>query len=169
MLAIAGALDPRRGGPGFTTFAPNDNYVRVYEPKVVFAPDDFRRSIYMTRIRMHPDGTFGVFDAPDGGQPCPRRAISNTPLQALALTHAPFVQELAARFAARIESETARDRGVGGRAASLDAEVARAFELAFQRAPAPEELAAARGLVETQGLVAGCRALLAAGELSDLD
>jgi hypothetical protein len=118
---------------------------------------------------MHPDGTFGVFDAPDGGQPCPRRAISNTPLQALALTHAPFVQELAARFAARIESETARDRGVGGRAASLDAEVARAFELAFQRAPAPEELAAARGVVETQGLVAGCRALLAAGELSDLD
>src|SRR5262249_25665322 len=30
ILALTGKLDLRAGGPGFTTFEPNDNYVRVY-------------------------------------------------------------------------------------------------------------------------------------------
>jgi hypothetical protein len=158
MLSVAGTLDPRMGGPSVSPFLPNDNYVRVYEPKTEFGPGDFRRSIYLMRVRMHPDATFGAFDAPDGGQPCPRRAISNTPLQALALMHAPFVQEVARRFAARLE----REHGDAG----LDRRVARAFDLAFQRTPAADELACALELAESFGLASCCRALLAASELS---
>ncbi len=165
MVAVAGALDLRSGGPGFSSFVPNDNYVRIYEPKSEFGPDDFRRSIYMTRVRMHTDGTFGAFDTPDGGQPCPRRAISNTPLQALALLHSPFAQEVARRFAQRLERECVADAS----AALIKERVARAFELAFQRAPAQDELAAARSLAESHGLAACCRALLATSELCGLE
>jgi hypothetical protein len=115
---------------------------------------------------MHPDGTFGVFDTPDGGRPCPRRATSTTPLQALALLHAPFVQEMARRFAERVREEARATADVS----RLDeAAIVRAFALAFQREPAAEELAAASALAREHGLIACCRALLATAELSSLE
>ncbi len=164
MLAVAGVLDLTLGGPGVSTFAPNDNYVRVFEPKSEFGAGDFRRAIYLTRVRMHADGTFGVFDMPDGGQPCPRRAASNTPLQALTLLHAPLVHEIARRFAERVERDCrAADH------TDAASQIARAFELAFQREPTAVELDAARRLAESDGLAACCRALLASGEFSGLE
>jgi hypothetical protein len=56
MLQIAGNLDLTMGGPGWRAFKPNDNYVRVYEPKEKFGPAEWRRSVYMQRIRMRPEG-----------------------------------------------------------------------------------------------------------------
>ncbi|MBL8842652.1 MAG: PSD1 domain-containing protein [Planctomycetes bacterium] len=162
MVAAAGLLDLRMGGPGFSHFRPNDNYVRLYEPKEQFGADDFRRAVYATRVRMHPDPTFGLFDAPDGGQPCPRRAHSTTPLQALALAHAPLLVELAARFAARVERETGPD-------APLDRQIDRAFALAFQRAPDAVERAAVAAVVRDHGLAAGCHALLASSEFGAIE
>ena len=38
ILALSGKLDLRMGGPGFSFFEPNDNYVRVYTPKKEFGP-----------------------------------------------------------------------------------------------------------------------------------
>jgi uncharacterized protein DUF1553/uncharacterized protein DUF1549/cytochrome c len=177
MLAAAGVLDLTMGGPSVSTFVPNENYVRVYEPKSDFGPADFRRSIYLMRVRMHPDATFGAFDMPDGGQPCPRRAISTTPLQALALTHAPFVAEVARRFAGRVERETrasaaneaSHEISAADASARLDAEITRAFELAYQREPAPDELSAASAVAREHGLTCVCRALLAAGEIGEIE
>lgn len=157
LLAVAGVLDPRVGGPGVSSFAPNDNYVRVWEGKREFGLEDFRRSIQLLRVRMQPDPTFGVFDQPDQGTPCPRRARSTTALQALALTHAPFVLEVAARFAARLEAEAPGE---------LAAQVVRGFARAFQRVPDRAELAAACAVAEAHGLAAAARALLNASELS---
>jgi hypothetical protein len=68
-----------------------------------------------------------------------------------------------------------RECGVGGAkhtndaAARLDAEVMRAFEVAFQREPVVDELSAARAVAEEHGFVTCCRALLAVGELSELE
>jgi hypothetical protein len=73
ILAVSGKLDLKAGGPGFSFFEPNDNYVRVYAPKKEFGPDAFRRMIYGTVVRQRPDGVFGVFDCPDGGQIAPKR------------------------------------------------------------------------------------------------
>jgi hypothetical protein len=73
------------GGPGFSFFEPNDNYVRVYAPKQEFGPETFRRMVYGAVVRQRPDGVFGVFDCPDGGQIAPKRTRSTTPLQALNL------------------------------------------------------------------------------------
>lgn len=155
MLAVAGVLDLSMGGPSISSFVPNENYVRVYEPKVEFDERDFRRSIYLLRVRMHPEPTFAAFDLPDGGQPCPRRGNSTTPQQALALTHAPFVLYLSRRFADRLERE--RPNG-------LESQLARLFELAFGRAPTDSELAAARAVARDHGLEMSCRAILGASE-----
>ncbi len=155
MLAVAGVLDLTLGGPSVSPFAPNDNYVRLYEPKREFVAADFRRSINLLRVRMHPDPTFASFDLPDGGQPCPRRGSAITPLQALALTHSPFVLEAANRFAARLAAERPNE---------LEAQVRRAFELVFSRAPDAGELSAARDVARDHGLATCCRALLNASE-----
>ncbi|MEQ8767245.1 MAG: DUF1553 domain-containing protein [Planctomycetota bacterium] len=158
MLDIAGLLDPSRGGPGFSAFLPNENYVRVYEPKTAFGPEDWRRMIYQTKVRMEHDETFGVFDIPDGAQICPRRSRSTTPLQALSLMNSPFVLEQARELQRRLERETE----------TLDARIDRAFSLAFGRLPSESERRGASVLAREHGLAMLCRALLNANEFLTL-
>ena len=95
ILSVSGKLDLRMGGPGFSFFEPNDNYVRVYAPKKEFGPETFRRMVYGTVVRQRPDGVFGVFDCPDGGQIAPKRTRSTTPLQALNLLNSGFMMQQA--------------------------------------------------------------------------
>src|SRR5207237_1007548 len=134
ILQVSGKLDLRMGGPGFSFFEPNDNYVRVYSPKKEYAPGDFRRMVYGTVVRQRPDGVFGSFDCPDGGQIAPKRTRSITPLQALNLLNSGFIMQQARFFAERLESESGQD---------VNTQVNRAFKLAFQRAPERAELTAA--------------------------
>jgi len=129
--------------------------VRVYNAKQTFGPADWRRMVYMTKIRMHQEGTFGAFDCPDGGQIAPRRSHSTTPLQALNLLNSPFVLEQAEFFGQRVASEAG---------APLEAQVRRAFLLALQREPTTEELAASSAVVREHGLAAVCRALVNSNE-----
>ena len=111
--------------------------------------------VYGTVVRQRPDGVFGAFDCPDGGQIAPKRNRSTTPLQALNLLNSGFVMQQANFLAQRLEKEA-------GKAA--EAQVQRAFALALQREPDPEELTAAVKLVREQGLKIFCRALLNANE-----
>ena len=111
--------------------------------------------IYGTIVRQRPDGVFGVFDCPDAGQIAPRRNISTTPLQALNLLNSSFMVQQAGFFAERLEKEAGTD---------TDAQVRRAFALAFQRDAERDELKASVKLIREQGLAAFCRALLNANE-----
>ncbi|MGD9724091.1 MAG: DUF1553 domain-containing protein [Pirellulales bacterium] len=155
ILATSGVLDLRMGGPGYDVFEPNTNYVKVYNPKTTFTPVEWRRMVYQNKPRLRQDATFGAFDCPDASQSMPRRNISTTAPQALNLLNGPFVVEQAKLFAARLAREAGHDTAH---------QVARGFSLAFGRAPADEELRAARHLVEQHGLVIFCRALLNANE-----
>jgi hypothetical protein len=155
VLAVSGKLDLTPGGPGFDTFKPNDNYVRVYEPKEQFGPAEWRRMVYQFKPRLQPDGTFGAFDCPDAGQAAARRNVSTTPLQALNLMNGPFVVQQAEFFAERVKRE-AQDAPVG--------QVNRAFCLAFGRLPDDLEKSGALTLVQRHGLPALCRALFNANE-----
>jgi len=155
ILSVSGRLDLKMGGPGFSFFEPNDNYVRVYAAKKNFGPETFRRMIYGTVVRQRPDGVFGVFDCPDGGQIAPKRTRSTTPLQALNLLNSGFIMQQATFFAGRLEKETGSD--VGGR-------IRRAFALTFQRPPDRAEMQMAAKLIREQGLTVFCRALLNANE-----
>jgi len=155
ILAVSGKLDLKMGGAGFSFFEPNDNYVRVYTPKKEFGPETFRRMVYGTVVRQRPDGVFGVFDCPDGGQIAPKRTRSTTPLQALNLLNSGFIMQQANFLAERIEKESGGD---------VKIQVRRAFALAFQREPKRGETEAAQKLVREQGLAVFCRALFNSNE-----
>ncbi len=155
ILAISGNLDLLAGGPGFSLFEPNDNYVRVYNSRQDFSPAECRRMIYMTKVRMHQDDTFGAFDCPDGGQIAPKRMRSTTPLQALNLLNSAFIVQEADLFAARLKKEAGSD---------LKAEVNLAFNLVYNRAPEPLEAEAAQRLAAQHGLPVLCRALFNSNE-----
>jgi len=154
MLAVSGTLDLRMGGPGYSAFAPNNNYVRVYNPKETHGPEDWRRMIYQTKVRMAQDSTFGAFDCPDAGQSQPSRPRSTTPLQALNLFNSEFVAQQAEHFRLRLESE----------APDLEGRVRRAYQLAFSRAPDDLELRLCLELSQTEGLATLCRVLLNTNE-----
>jgi mono/diheme cytochrome c family protein len=156
ILFVSGKLDLTMGGPGFSLFEPNGNYVRVYKPKEKFDATDFRRMVYLHKTRMHADGVFGAFDCPDGGQIAPKRNASTTPLQALNLLNGTFLLQQAEFLAARAKKES-------------DTPVSQVFRLAFQRLPTKAEEAAAVKLVEEHGLPALCRAVLNANEFLYVD
>ena len=155
VLGAAGTLDLRMGGPGFSVFAPNTNYVRVYDPRLDFGPMEWRRMVYATKVRMAQDSTFGAFDCPDAGQAAPRRARSTTPLQALNLFNSDFINQQAELFAERLRREAGDD---------VRGQVHRAFALTVQRAPTADEARVCQGLATAQGLPALCRVLLNANE-----
>jgi hypothetical protein len=155
ILSASGSLDLTMGGPGFSAFEDNSNYVRVYVPKKSFGPGDWRRTVYMTKIRMRTDGTFGAFDCPDAGQVAPKRSRSTTPLQALNLLNSPFMEQQATLLAERVKKDTGADPGN---------QISRAFQLVMGRLPSPEESSDAGTLVEAHGFTALTRALLNANE-----
>lgn len=160
ILAVAGVLDLRMGGPGWSPFEPNDNYVRVYSPKDRFGSEDFRRMVYAVCVRQRPEGVFGVFDCPDGGQIAPKRTRSTNPLQALNLLNSGFIRQASEAFAHRIRTDA-------GDFPARQAE--RAFVLAFGRNPEPDELRGAVEFIRSNGLDLFCRALLNANEFSHLN
>jgi len=155
MLAASGDLDERMGGAGFSVFEPNNNYVRVYKPKEEFGPAEWRRMVYLSKVRMEQDSVFGAFDCPDAGLIAPRRTQSTTAVQALGLFNGRFTLQQAEQLADRCRRE-ARDR--------LDTQVGRAFELVLGRAADGVEQKAARQLSEQYGLAALGRALFNANE-----
>ena len=155
ILEVCGRLDLRMGGPGWSPFEPNENYVRVYAPKQTFGAADLRRMVYSTVVRQRPDGVFGVFDCPDGGQTAPKRNRSTTPLQALNLLNSGFIMQAAEMFAERLETNAP---------ANTANQVRTAFALALQRVPSAEETEASVRFVQEQGLKQFCRALLNSNE-----
>jgi hypothetical protein len=155
MLAASGVLDERMGGPGFSPFKPNTNYVRVYLPKEDFGRAEWRRMVYMSKVRMEQDSVFGAFDCPDAGLIAPRRTQSTTAVQALGLFNSRFTEQQAELLARRCQREA------GGEIAPR---IRRAFELAFGRPPDEFEERAAKPLVSQHGLTSLCRALFNANE-----
>ena len=150
MLAASGALDLRMGGPGFYLQRKEADNVDRYFPKDDFGPDEFRRMVYLTRIRQEQDSVFGAFDCPSGNQVIPKRSRSNTPLQALNLFNSNFVLQQAELFAERLR------RDAGEKPA---AQIARAFQLIYGREPDRFERKASAALIRDLGLTAFTRAL----------
>ena len=155
VLQVAGTLNPKAGGPGFMLFDVHHENVHHYFPKQNLGPDEYRRMIYMTKIRQEQDDVFGLFDCPDGGQVIPNRSRSTTPLQALNLLNSQFILDQAQALANRVRKETGND---------IRDQVRRAFSRTYSRSPDRVELEQAATLVEEHGLEALCRALLNSNE-----
>jgi hypothetical protein len=145
------------GGPGFSPFKPDGNFVSVYEPRDEFGPVEWRRMIYQAKPRIQQDGTFGAFDCPDGAQIAPKRTSSTTPLQALNLLNSPFMVQQADFLAERVWREA-------GREADANAQVTTLFRLAYGRVPTDAERGDSARFVREYGLSALCRVVLNANE-----
>ena len=154
MLAVTGKLDPRVGGPGFSGFEVEPENVRHYFPKKSYGPDDWRRMIYMTKVRQERDSVFGVFDCPDFNQVVPKRTRSTTPLQALNLLNSPFVLQQADFLVQRLDAE----------AETAESKVKLAFNLCFGRDPEPVETQSSIELINETNWHAFARAMLNANE-----
>ncbi len=155
ILSASGSIDLRQGGPGFYLHRVQVENVMHYFPKESFGPEEFRRMVYLFKIRQEQDAIFGSFDCPDGNQTLPRRSRSNTPLQALNLFNSQFTLQQAEQLTKRLRQEAGP---------APDQQITLAFQLLFARTPDSVELEAAVQLVEGEGLNAFCRALFNASE-----
>jgi Protein of unknown function (DUF1553) len=155
ILAVTGALDlENAGGPGFAPFEVEMENVRHYHAKKSYGPEDWRRMIYMTKVRQEHEQVFGAFDCPDASIVVPKRSRSTTPLQALNLLNSPFVVQQADLFAKRLEKDSE----------ILPQQITRAWQLCFQRTPTDEELADSAEFIKQAGIQQFTRAMLNANE-----
>ena len=159
MLLLAGALNFKMGGAGFRLYDYLVDNVSTYLPLDKHGPETYRRSVYHQNVRaMHAD-LISDFDGPQCAFSTPRRSNTTTPLQALALWNHSFTLDMARQFALRLTEEVS----------GSDAQIERAFQIAFSRNPEAKEKLAAETLVAQHGLPAFCRALLNTNELIYID
>src|SRR5262249_8764082 len=100
-----------------------------------------RRSVYLQQRRTQVVTFLELFDAPSITGNCSVRNTSTVPLQALSLLNSDFPRHRAAAFADRFSREAGRDE---------EAQLRRAFRLAWGRDPGEAERAAARRFLEAQ-------------------
>jgi hypothetical protein len=155
VLAACGRLDRTIGGPGYSVWEPNTNYVVVFNPLSDPGQPSWRRMVYQFRPRGQLDTIFGGFDCPDAALVAPRRNRSTTPLQALNLFNGPFMIGQCRAMAGRVSREVGEDPA---------RQVDRAFELVLGRSPGPYEAADSRSVVERHGLATLARVLFNTNE-----
>ncbi len=155
ILAVAGELNQQLGGPGYRDFDTFTRNTQFYVMKDPIGPEYNRRSVYRTWVRSGRNRFLDVFDCPDPSTKTPKRAVTTTPLQALALMNNSFVLRMSERFADRLRRETGSDPR---------AQVRRAYQLAYDRDPNAEESDEAAAFVAAHGLGEFCRVIFNSNE-----
>ena len=162
MLKVSGLLNEQRGGPGFRDVTlHNNNGTMYYFPFDKDGdPNLNRRTIYRFSPRGRRSAILEAFDCPDPSTTAPKRSVTTTPLQALALLNNDFAVRMARGVAQRAERE---ENG------NLRKQVKRCFELAYGRAPGGDELRLGEEVASEHGLAALGRVLLNSNEFVVLD
>lgn len=159
VLVVADKLNPQMYGPGYRDFDYQDAYAPIYNYTTADTPELWRRSIYRFIVRTTPQPFLSTLDCPDPATLTPSRTVTTTALQSLALFNNDFMLRQSQYFAQRLANE----------AATVDEQINLAFQLVFTRSAHPDELAAARRLVDKQGLSHLCRVLLNTNEFVNID
>ncbi len=160
ILKVAGQLNHNVGGPGFydfTTFVRNTQFYEMRDP----VGDLFnRRSVYRTWVRSGRNRFLDAFDCPDPSAKAPKRAVTTTPIQSLALLNNSFVLRMSQRFADRIRQDAGND---------VSKQIERAFDLAYNRMPEADERALLDRFVNQHGLAPLCRVIFNSNEFLYVD
>ncbi|HEY7180262.1 MAG TPA: DUF1553 domain-containing protein [Blastocatellia bacterium] len=148
-LAVSGLLNDEIGGRSVLPYQPpglweemafGDGF-SMQEYVQSHGKDLYRRSMYTFWKRTVPPAALATFDAPDREKCVARRAVTNTPLQALVTLNDPTYVEAARAMAAK----TLRD---GGK--DLSGRIAYVFRLALARNPSAQETKVLRDLLSRQ-------------------
>lgn len=159
-LSIAGVLNDQLGGPGFRDFNTFTRNTQFYEMQDKVGPEFNRRSVYRTWVRSGRNQFLDAFDCPDPSAKAPKRAVTVTPLQALALLNNSFVLRMADRLADRVEQEAGEEVG---------AQIDQLFRVAFGRSATFDDHTAIAPFITDHGLPEFCRVLLNSNEFLYVD
>jgi hypothetical protein len=136
-LAVSGLLQARIGGPSVKPYQPGDLWRELAygdQPDRAYVqdhgPDLYRRGLYTFWKRSIHYPAFALFDAPSREVCTARRAVTNTPLQALVT-----LNDLTYVEAARVLAQ----RVLGEAGASFDARLDRAWRRVLARPPSARE------------------------------
>jgi uncharacterized protein DUF1553/uncharacterized protein DUF1549/concanavalin A-like lectin/glucanase superfamily protein/cytochrome c len=146
-LAASGLLNRQVGGPSVLPYQPKGLWEEMafgegysgqaYEQSR--GKDLYRRGMYTFWKRTVPPASLATFDAPDREKCAARRALTNTPLQALTLMNDPTYVEAARALAQRALLEGGKDD---------KSRVIYAFRLATARTPTGKEVGVLRELLK---------------------
>jgi hypothetical protein len=162
-LAVSGLLNEEIGGGSVLPYQPpglweemafGDGF-SMQEYVQSHGKDLYRRSMYTLWKRTVPPAALATFDAPDREKCVARRAVTNTPLQALVTLNDPTYIEAARAMATRALRDGGRD---------LNGRIAFVFRLALARKPSAQESKILRDLLSRQ-LINYRKNRKAAGEL----
>jgi hypothetical protein len=148
-LAASGLLNDAIGGPSVLPYQPRGLWEEMAFGEGFSAQsyqqshgrDLYRRGLYTFWKRTVPPASLSIFDAPDREKCTARRALTNTPLQALVLMNDPTYVEASRALAQR----TLLEGGKGDRQ-----RLAYAFRLATARRPSGRETGVLHGLLQTR-------------------
>jgi len=141
ILEVSGQLNLKMGGPGIFPPMPPGVVTRGGWKTEVDPSEAQRRSVYVFVRRNTRYPMFEVFDMPDTHESCARRDTTITAPQALELMNNELVLEWARSFAGRVLND-------GG--LTPEAQVDRAWKLAYMRMPSAEERKSALEFVDRQ-------------------
>ncbi len=161
ILAAAGKLDERMGGPSFQDFvidkpehSPHYEY-QLHNPE---DPKSHRRSIYRFLVRSQQQPFMATLDCADPSMLVDKRNQTITPLQALTMLNDQLTVVMAKHFA-----ETLKTTG------DLDCQVAYAYRVAFGRSPGAEERGDLVNYGRKYGLPNMCRVIMNLNEFVFVD
>jgi hypothetical protein len=145
LLAAAGELDLRRGGESFRPRISSEALEGLSRKAGAWSPsppeEERRRSVYIFTKRSLIVPLLTAFDFCDTTQPCEARDVTTAPAQALALLNGESAHAASTAFARRVAAEAGPD---------ARRRIARAFEIAFARAPSAVEMEACFAHLEEQ-------------------
>ena len=131
ILAVSGQLKQSMSGPPFFPEENLEQMARAGTWWVSSRPEEAnRRTVYMIQSRSYPIPLIKVFDGPNLDESCVVRGNTTVTPQVFALFNGKFPHRKSQAMAKRIQAEVGPDRLK---------QVIRAFQLAFQRDPSPEE------------------------------
>ena len=149
MLAVSGHLERSRPGPHPFPAIDAWQWTQHNPFKAVYPTR--HRSVYLMTQRLVRHPFMAIFDGPDTNVSADARPSSTVPLQALYLRNNPFVQEQATGFAGRLIAASA----------VYPSRIRQAFELAWGRPPAPDEID------RSLRYLSDCRNALAASRIAE--
>jgi Protein of unknown function (DUF1553)/Concanavalin A-like lectin/glucanases superfamily/Protein of unknown function (DUF1549) len=148
-LAVSGLLNDEIGGPSVLPYQPKGLWEEMafgdgfsaQEYEQSHGKDLYRRGMYTFWKRTVPPASMATFDAPDREKCAARRAMTNTPLQALVLMNDPAYVEAARALAQRVLREGGKDD---------KSRIAYTFRLATARTPTGKESGVLRALLSKE-------------------